>query len=89
MKYLQYYNRWMRTGRIDSDNGMCYSPVRSEALELFKPTYEDLPNLEVVHGFWAYDGEPISTGSPDDRATLFTPLRQNIVLFLAAMNNEL
>ena len=87
MKYLSLYYKWMKTGKI-SDTGLCYAlPNGHTIMNLnFKPDGYD--------GLWGYDGTPYMSYNLTDElyqviAYDFTPLRQNIVLFLAAMNGEL
>lgn len=93
-KYLPLYYKWASKGRIPHF-GLC---------NCFKDCYEfHLLLPEDMNGYWAYDGEPLSADAGinmqrdidrriitrDDARHEFTPLRQTIVLFLAAMNNEL
>lgn len=87
-KYLKFYYECMVSGlipesRLDGyDNGLCGN-LGKEAMSPFVPTMEDCNDYHVVgYGYWARDHENISSLS-------FGPTRQNIVLFLAAMNNEL
>jgi len=50
-----------------------------------------------MSGYWGYDGRNLlpmfefntSKEEADEIRYKFTPLRQNLILFLAAMNNEL
>jgi hypothetical protein len=88
MKYLKRYQEWIKTGRMTYD-GLCscfgYS---DEIFKLFYPIerYEDV-------GYWAFVGERPCEAYKNARTTdvwnEFTPLRQNIILFMAAMNGEL
>ena len=86
-KYLEFYHKCMKTGRLPK-TGLCYCFDHNEDIKLFYPPSDN--------GFWGYDGRNIPGlyfkefgVSPYDLRFAFTPLRQNIVLFLAAMNNEL
>lgn len=93
MKYLPLYYKCMETGELPID-GLCnYLIVEGGDIQLMYPTCEDFDNLR-------FEGKPTTywasyEGYEDDRKTRgirmygFTPLRQTIVLFLAAMNNEL
>lgn len=88
-KYLSVYQDGIKTGLIPGfiPNGLC--SVRTvdgilleddDLFNLFRP----VEGKALKFGYWAFDGEHDAL---DCRA--FTPLRQTIVLFLAAMNNEL
>lgn len=89
MKYLPLYYKWMEKGRLPYD-GLCHSITDHKYLDLFD---------DGRGGYWAYYTEyydhPIYTQDIKDAVLrrelcyAFNPLRQNIVLFLAAMNNEL
>lgn len=93
--YLKYYALWMEAGRITerhpcrTTGGLCSSEIGTEGdLCLFIPDDED--DCKHPDGYWAYD-ELAGDLQPSlfQRQYEFTPLRQTIVLFLAAMNNEL
>jgi hypothetical protein len=85
--YLQLYNAWATTGRIPT-NGLCaYFGSKHELFSLF------FPGNDHMQHYWGYDGEDSDHShldmDYDDIAELFTEYRQNIVLFMAAMNGEL
>lgn len=85
MKYLDKYYQWMESGKID-DNGLC-NALGKRSVNKFKP--KRIMKINFVDSdvtYWAYGGESKSIRKI---ATDFTPLRQNIVLFLAAQNGEL
>lgn len=90
MKYLPLYYKWMNTGQLPS-YGLCHSFGDSmhEQLSLFEPQdSEEYPYMKedyIWRCFWAADGET----NGRNKMSEFTPLRQTIVLFLAAMNGEL
>lgn len=92
-KYLTLYYRWMIVGEIPSD-GLCFSlndpfsDKQDQLLEFFVPTPEeyDTNGYRLWQCFWAADG--VSQRDPLQLCK-FTPLRQNIVLLMAAMNGEL
>jgi len=78
--------------------GLCKN--LGKAVKLFEPTREEFEMGEwywdeepVSSYLWGFDGMLTCTDNPIlDTHVLqysFTPLRQNIVLFLAAMHNEL
>ncbi len=72
MKYLPLYKKWMKTGRLPLA-GLCCSLYWAENIYLFKPR-------NASHfSYWANNGADEHT---------FNPLRQNILLFLACMNDE-
>lgn len=89
-KYLKLYEEWIKQGRIPyvnakrTEGGLCSVFEDNELFELCKPD-NDYDNAD---GYWGFtedqDGHDLQ-----DLMTIFTPLRQNIVLFLAAMNDEL
>jgi hypothetical protein len=89
-KYLPLYYKWMKKGM--PDQGLCsslwYLFQEETLLELFEPTEKeyDKGGFCLFQCFWAADGV-----SQRDESFFykFTPLRQNIVLFMAAMNGEL
>lgn len=84
----------MKTGKLldEHPNGLCYEPgFRSGAMELFEPTDEDSYKYGT-NAYWASGYDYIEWDDPELRKDAiggFTPLRQTIVLFLAAMNGEL
>jgi hypothetical protein len=87
-KYLDFYNKCMATGRIPAC-GLCNSLDRWD-VSVFAP-HDDIEDSNYC---WGYDGEPtlprLSMGVElPGLNNSFTPLRQTIVLFLAAMNDEL
>jgi hypothetical protein len=92
-KYLPLYYKWMESERLPHNGlcncfGLCYSEDKWESGEgyedfeiMFPLPYDDV-NIEC-RNYWGA-GEKVR-----NLHVAFTPLRQNIVLFLAAMNNEL
>ena len=95
-KYLEYYKKAMKTGKLLNinnhycPNGLCGEFDGCDEMNLFEPTREDYKELSrqgLCTAYWAsglpYE-YPMSTLD-----SCFSPLRQNIVLFLAAMNEEL
>jgi hypothetical protein len=94
-KYLKFYEECMTLGELPNhtiegdfcmSNGLCDSLSfhRPDPLfELFEPTEEDIKQLNANYlsaAYWASD---------EGHGSDFGPTRQNIVLFLAAMNGEL
>lgn len=83
MKYLPYYKEFIKTGRM-SKSGLCKIFPKDDFLELFTPT-------DCVVNNWHW-GSGYDIGSPEHNEIFvftFTPMRQNILLFMAAMNGEL
>lgn len=82
-KYLEFYNKCMTTGVMpykenkETCGGLCSIFPRSEELKLMSPDDKRLWYWGHSDEYWNGDG------------TTFTELRQTIVLFMAAMNNEL
>lgn len=86
-KYLPLYYKWVKDGL--PKKGLCYSLDHPPILDSGGLL---CPNSNV--GYWGYSGQAIMgyevSGDMYKSVTRdFTPLRQNIVLLLAAMNNEL
>lgn len=86
-KYLNFYKERIKTGRIE--DGLCNYFVNSEELDLMYPTDEDFDMLldeNLCTTYWA-------SGMHEDTPYRgihwpFTPLRQTIVLFMAALAGE-
>ena len=103
-KHLQFYYDCMATGRLPFLNGsfslkggLCQAAecflIDGELLDLFQPSIDEVSKLENLHmaaGFWGSEMtiEEVFK-NPDDCYYAFTPLRQTVVLFMAAMNGEL
>lgn len=98
-KYLPLYYKWMKNSLPDF--GLCLSFRRANN---FDPQFDLMrPHTSSDSSqYWAYDGKPFSCDrfyyerdlkirgiTVEQARHEFTPLRQTIVLFLAAMNNEL
>lgn len=86
----------MKTGKIPyrtkngNTGGLC-GCFGERALKLFQPEREELEN-SPTWGYWGVDGEISRYSSQQgylNKEIIFSPLRQTIVLFLAAMNDEL
>jgi hypothetical protein len=92
-KYLPLYKKWMQNPKhfpflcwvfTDKYNSMLIEKgYNDELFKLFIP--EDQERQGQISDCWG-QGLHENMDSPPYRAT---PLRQNIVLFMAAMNNEL
>lgn len=95
-KHLEFYKQ-SAADSIMFYYGLCRAAdegvINKDIFELFKPTKGDIDVLvqekELLDctrdGFWGA-GVPIGHAA---RNRGFTPLRQTIVLFMAAINNEL
>ena len=90
-KYLDLYYEWHKKGAEFMCNyfsntkcSIVYEFPEHPTFMLFLPTPEEL-NEHVADGYGRS-----SWGVRDtDRSNKFTDLRQNVILFMAAMNNEL
>jgi hypothetical protein len=89
-KYLKFYEDCAEIGFIPINTkngvvgGLCGN-FGNEVMSLFEPTPEDCREYNVcTWGFWGHDDWLDIYWD-----TSFGPTRQNIVLFLAAMNGEL
>lgn len=85
--YLKDYQNWMIDGKMPN-NGLCNHYGDYEHLELMtfiSPNSKEKDELfwqNNSHLFWGSD-------SHKENRYVFTPLRQNLVLLMAALNNEL
>jgi len=90
MKYLKFHNESILKGRMVpgkhiETSGLCDYFRKDKFFGLLHPTNEDFDQLDrECKNFycWASDSET-------ERFFIYTPLRQNIVLFMAAMSGEL
>lgn len=82
--YLDFYRQCMNTGRTP-DGGLCRTFHDHEFFRLIDP------DDGGWNYYWGYDGElSLHTGIEEmSLAYEFTPIRQNVVLLMAAMNGEL
>jgi hypothetical protein len=84
-KYLPLYYEWLESGVLPGP-GLCHIFQSDELFKLIDP---DRGGLDF---YWGYDGEQGCHGYINNYEKVerdFTPMRQNVVLFMAAMNNEL
>ena len=88
-KYLPLYKKWMKQGRIPHkskygcDGGLCSIFGNDKKFQLLHPTMDEL-EYRRIWGYWGLD-----ENYGDLHINSFAPLRQTIVLLMAAMNNEL
>jgi hypothetical protein len=90
-KYMKFYKECVESNRLPNGaSGLCESlkSADSELFSLLTPTQDD--SFDLIHEgksatFW---GSYLPRDHPKC-TKYFTPLRQNIVLLLAALNNEL
>lgn len=89
-KHLQFYMDCMTKGCMD-DFGLCNALKSKDTLDLFLPTDDDIKTLKEEGLSVLYWGSGLSLDNKYDhqRYWVLTPLRQTIVLFMAAINNEL
>lgn len=92
-KHLDFYITCIERGKMPTD-GLCAAVttrrIDMETFDLFIPTDDDFQQLNKegkCTSYWAGD-LPDFDVSPET-FTGFTPLRQTIVLFMAAINGEL
>lgn len=85
-RYLAFYKRCIERGALPSA-GLCGTRISNTPLfDQITPSASDINKLRKANlpsSFWGMETFSV-TGLRD-----FTPLRQNLVLLLAAMNNEL
>jgi hypothetical protein len=91
-KYLPLYEEWIKTGKIEDDvdrltgwGGLCNTVLGNEENKDMLKLFEPLNGEHSGTNFWAAD---LPHGD-SNRVYGFTPMRQTIVLFLAAINGEL
>lgn len=96
--FLDFYNKAMKSGFMPmtcDTGGLCFtaplSNKRNNLVDIFEPIEKG-----KQYGFWGYNGEELYCENWPDHGISerqlrygFTPLRQTIVLFCAAINNEL
>lgn len=87
MRALDYYHKWLETNNVGF--GLCCSPIgKFEEFRLVSPTNDDIDILHNEALSLAFWGSGLSQHALD-RDTSFTPLRQNLVLLIAALREEL
>lgn len=88
-KYLDFHNQCVSIGEIPN-SGLCANFGGESFFELLCPG-----DLLDEASYWGFDGNDRHIGNDyggdmfHDVFRLYTPLRQNIVLLMAAINNEL
>lgn len=95
MNYLEFYKKCMETGRIPYA-GLCNCIPSEEDKLIIKPTRDDLYEVEregYSTIFWGSGVINTIESDPqlkvEEESQGFTPLRQNLVLLLAAEKNQL
>jgi hypothetical protein len=92
--HLQFYMDCMKHG-VMPKSGICINtvdcggPLSQELLYLFTPTDDDRIRLAKKGYNTSYWAAGIITMDQDKIYDEFTPLRQTIILFMAAINGEL
>lgn len=85
-KYLPLYERWCKQNRLPMP-GLCASLQNDKLLDMFSPV-----KFNEADWYWGYSGNKKYWASEVDGIDVslgFTPLRKTILLFMAAMNDEL
>lgn len=90
--HLWFYKNYCNTGKMPFD-GLCgcvYEGglLSGELLSHFEPTFSDEKELRHNQQSTVYWASGLHMDD-DSKFDTFTPLRQTIVLLMAAMNNEL
>ena len=91
MNYLELYKKWAETGRMENrpdangDGGLCNTVIPRSALEIFVPDYSDAENIPICNVYWAALTDDFTWRT----WYKFNEFRQNIVLLLAAMEDQL
>lgn len=84
-KFLDFYLEHIKYGELPFAGICCCFDEDEEAInqiDLFEPTHEEAAQYGHGVGWW---GRVVGK----ETLTEFTPFRQNVILFLAAMNDEL
>ncbi len=84
IKYFDLYCEWTDLGHLP-DCGLCYSLDRIEGKPKDKLFKLMKPPSKKRDLYWGYDEY---NSSFESRLHSFTPLRQNIILLMACLNNE-
>lgn len=91
--YLNYYEKCMNLGAKMPFGGLCMRFNNSETFDLFIPTEHEFNDLNDVEGCSTYWASGVKCSENGGQQLIecfgFTTLRQTIVLFCAAINNEL
>lgn len=91
MKLIDLHKEWCETGNLPNEGLCCSVPALRSLIDDFAPeefvrhSWNRTPE-ELRKSYWGYGG------SSNDRNKIlfeYTPLRQTIVLFIAAMKNEI
>lgn len=85
MKYLELYEKWAADDFLMPVTGLCFAFGGDRLFERMEPTGKDYDDIDLERDHCGYWG----SGESGSLRWQFTPLRQNIVLFMAAMNGEL
>ncbi|HZI26243.1 MAG TPA: hypothetical protein VFD46_14260 [Chryseolinea sp.] len=86
-KYLKLYEEWMVTGKVPGCNGMCDHFRGDDLFQLMNPI--DRGNMVAWWASGVSEDEWLKSNNKAKIEGGFTDIRQNIVLFMAAMNGEL
>ena len=96
MKLIDLYKEWMETGRITGEknncpNGLCSAVPEKycDSLLLFKPSTKELNGLRdeyLSQTYWASGLDLFD--SITNKESLFSPLRQTIVLLICCILEE-
>lgn len=87
-KYLKLYREWVKPKGFLQTGSICMEfnyRYHYPEYSLIEPTSADIKKIKRAGHDAAYWG----SGNYSIRWGIFTPLRQNLVLLMAALNNEL
>lgn len=95
---LERYYEWAEAGYIDNvssfeqgpnkieGNGLCYSTIVEDYYDLFLLVMPEEGSTKG--GYWGFHEDETATDN-EYCDSVFNPLRQNLVLLMACLNNEL
>ena len=100
-KYLALYKKWLETGKLPKGLGLCNEFGKFDSTKGVRVYHDELFPLFVedqVFVYWGFEdgfGEKELLANWGNESVMtemrssFTPLRQTILLFMAALNEEL
>lgn len=95
--FLEFYYMCIEDGGVLPDRGLCRCFSEEILFPLSPLTYSindkgwaiQTPRAEDAQEYWGYGEGDYFNVTHSVKTCTFTPLRQNIILLLAAINNEL
>jgi len=98
MNYLELYKKWAKTGEIednpnkserDGNGGLCNTVIGHKIMIEYFGDGRNKNNVNCVYWGAEIPNEPYNNNNNNKAKYTFNPLRQNMVLLLAAIHNQL